>query len=186
MKQILSGINVLHENGFVHRNISLYSILLDYKHRCKLSNFSNAQQLHVRKDHHYDNERSWLREQRTRITTFKTTGHTILNSKGLPGKYGFQSPELLLGADYNPYKADIFSIGIVFFCLCSGRLPFGQVKHTLRDIFHLQDTGCKTIIESYDDAIDLPACAYTLMDMMLSPEASRPSARFALSHTFFA
>lgn len=37
------------------------------------------------------------------------------------------SPEILNGENYDPFKSDVFSLGVVFFLIIYGKMPFDNL-----------------------------------------------------------
>ena len=97
--QILSGLNYLHENNIIHRDIKLENILYDSKTNiAKIGDFGLSRQLD------YD-----LNAQYTDV-----------------GTYPYKPPELLLGLTHYNCSFDIWSAGCVLVEICTGVYLFGQ------------------------------------------------------------
>jgi len=97
--QILSGLNYLHENNIIHRDIKLENILYDIKNKiAKIGDFGLSRQFD------YD-----LSAQYTDV-----------------GTYPYKPPELLLGLNHYTSSLDIWSTGCVLVEICTGAHLFGQ------------------------------------------------------------
>lgn len=98
MRQIAEAVEYLHyEKCIAHRDIKLANILLSSKnHTIKLADFGLS--------NFYDKEKNLLK-----------------TSCGSPC---YSAPEVLVGAKYNPLASDIWSLGVVFYSMIEGCLPF--------------------------------------------------------------
>ena len=97
--QILNGLNYLHENNIIHRDIKLENILYDPKNNiAKIGDFGLSRQFD------YD-----LSVQYTDV-----------------GTYPYKPPELLLGLTHYTSSLDIWSTGCILVEICTGTHLFGQ------------------------------------------------------------
>lgn len=94
LAQIISAVHYLHQHNIVHRDIKPENILLTGQ-QIKLIDFGLSN----------------IYNPRARLKT--------------PcGSPCFAPPEMVCGLDYDPEKSDVWSIGITFFYMLSGYLPF--------------------------------------------------------------
>ena len=94
LSQIISGVNYLHKHNIVHRDIKPENILMTGK-QIKLIDFGLSN----------------IYNPRARLKT--------------PcGSPCFAPPEMVCGLEYDPEKSDVWSIGITFFYMVAGHLPF--------------------------------------------------------------
>lgn len=97
-KQILSGVNYLHENMIIHRDLKLENILYDSDNNvAKIGDFGLSRQF----DYEIDNEYS---------------------NAGTPS---YQPPELILGLTHYSTSFDIWSVGCILVTICTGKHLFG-------------------------------------------------------------
>jgi serine/threonine protein kinase len=97
--QILSGLNYLHENNIIHRDIKLENILYDSKKNIvKIGDFGLSRQFD------YD------------LNTIYTD----------VGTYPYKPPELLLGLTHYSTSFDIWSTGCILVEICIGTHLFGK------------------------------------------------------------
>ena len=105
-KQILTGINYLHNENIAHGNLSPKTILFDSNYNIKITGFNVFglyEEKHYTKDIVKDNK-------------LFINNHYIYVGR-------FNSPEMIKGLDWND-KADIYSLGLIIICLLSHPLKF--------------------------------------------------------------
>eukprot|EP01017_Pseudomicrothorax_dubius_P022661 TRINITY_DN24502_c0_g1_i1.p1 TRINITY_DN24502_c0_g1~~TRINITY_DN24502_c0_g1_i1.p1 ORF type:complete len:206 (-),score=28.15 TRINITY_DN24502_c0_g1_i1:155-772(-) len=94
--QLINGINYLHSNRIIHRDLRLENLFLSNKMELKIGNFKLATKVE------YDGERK----------------------KTICGCLNYIPPEMLLGEDGYSYEADVWSLGIILYTLFIGKTPF--------------------------------------------------------------
>jgi serine/threonine protein kinase len=99
-KEILIGINSVHENNVAHRDLKMENIMLDKDFNIKIADFGFATLLSG------------------------NNGDGILTTP--LGTRAYASPEILSKKPYNGIYSDIFSLGVVLFTLVTCKMPFGQ------------------------------------------------------------
>ena len=97
--QIFQGLNYLHENNIMHRDLKLENIIYDEKKEiCKISDFGLS--------HRFDYD---INTQYTDVGT-------------LP----YKPPEVILGLMHYSTAFDIWSLGCIFVEICTGLKIFGE------------------------------------------------------------
>ncbi len=104
MADVCLGLQALHENGIVHRDIKPGNILLAEDGVPKLCDFGLAKVLGAQ-----------------RIST------SLTSSNDRMGTYGFMAPEQLISSKKVDARADIFSLGAVLYYMLIGTWPGGTV-----------------------------------------------------------
>jgi eukaryotic-like serine/threonine-protein kinase len=94
--QITKGLNAAHKKGIIHRDIKSSNIMLSEDGRIRVMDFGLA---HIH-------------------------GDPMLTKKGsTPGTTAYMSPEQLRGEEVD-FRSDLWSLGIVFYEILTGRPPF--------------------------------------------------------------
>ena len=109
INQLASAVHFLHQRRIAHRDIKLENILLGEGGKVKLCDFGLATQLA---------EGQMLEE--------------------LWGTLPYLAPEILAGTPYDAMAGDMWSLGIVFYVLVTGQLPY--VASTPEAMYHLITT----------------------------------------------
>ncbi|OHT12594.1 CAMK family protein kinase [Tritrichomonas foetus] len=92
MKQLLHALVHIHSMGYVHRDIKPANVLFDDYGRVKLADFGLC-------------------------IKWPTNGEKSSEFLGSPH---FMAPEIFRREPFDPYKADIYSLGVTFYELCGG------------------------------------------------------------------
>jgi serine/threonine protein kinase len=161
-KDITSGLNHLHVNGYIHRDLKPNNCLLhDSGHglRALVSDFGEVQ-----------------------------IGNMVRKSTGATGTISYCAPEVLQREPSGRYgnftpKSDIFSLGMILYFLCFARLPYSNAnaldEDGDEDLDLLRDeiTSWAGLHEERKLRPDLPEKLYTFLRRLLSLDpADRPSA----------
>jgi BR serine/threonine kinase len=93
-REIIYGLEYLHQHGICHRDLKLENILLDSTHHIKIADFGYAR---------------WMKS------------NTVTTSCGSPH---YAAPEVIRGSQYDGRMADVWSVGVILFALLAGKLPF--------------------------------------------------------------
>ncbi len=101
--QLCDALQFAHEEGIVHRDIKPENILIDKRGRVKIADFGLAK----------------LLGKQPNFPTLTGT-HQIM------GTPVYMAPEQMEGTKGVDHRADIFSLGVVFYELLTGELPLGR------------------------------------------------------------
>jgi tRNA A-37 threonylcarbamoyl transferase component Bud32 len=101
--QVCDALQFAHDEGVVHRDIKPENILIDKKGRVKIADFGLAK----------------LLGQDPTIDNLTATNQVM-------GTIRYMSPEQMEGAKDIDHRADIYSLGVVFYELLTGELPLGR------------------------------------------------------------
>jgi serine/threonine protein kinase len=100
--QICDALQYAHDEGIVHRDIKPENILLDKKERVKMADFGIAKLL--------------LR---------RTADYTLTGPWQVMGTLKYMAPEQLENPLEVYHRADIYSLGVMFYEMLTGELPMG-------------------------------------------------------------
>ncbi|GAB1604854.1 testis-specific serine/threonine-protein kinase 2-like [Argonauta hians] len=99
MNELCRGVKYLHDKGISHRDLKLENLLLDEKDSIKITDFGFSK---------------------------KVSGNSL--SQTYCGSKSYAAPEILTGCPYNPFKSDIWAVGIILYILSTGKFPFDKKK----------------------------------------------------------
>ncbi|KAG1451628.1 hypothetical protein G6F55_009088 [Rhizopus delemar] len=120
LKQVALGLNYLHGNELVHRDIKSANLLLDWDTGLvKLADFGVSNHLFNTSDLPKKSTVSLLPFQIPQIHQLKKARHSFV------GTPCWMAPEILLNHDYDT-KVDVWSFGITAIELASGKPPFSE------------------------------------------------------------
>lgn len=101
--QICAALQYAHEEGILHRDIKPENILLDAKGRVKIADFGIAKLFG------------------------EPAAHGLGLTRGLtPGTPHYMAPEQIEHPEDIDHRADIYSLGVVFYEMLTGELPIGR------------------------------------------------------------
>ncbi|MCS7159683.1 MAG: serine/threonine-protein kinase [Gemmatales bacterium] len=117
--QLCDALQYAHEHGVVHRDIKPENVLLDRQGRVKIADFGLA-----------------------KITGKAPAGEAAAVGKGwtltatgqVMGTLHYMAPEQLRGSHNVDHRADIYSVGVVFYELLTGELPIGKFEPPSRKV----------------------------------------------------
>jgi predicted Ser/Thr protein kinase len=101
--QICDALQYAHEEGVVHRDIKPENILLDQRGRVKVADFGLA-----------------------KLVSPGQLDHSLTGTHQVMGTPRYMAPEQLEGTHHVDHRADIYSLGVVFYELLTGELPLGR------------------------------------------------------------
>jgi serine/threonine protein kinase len=109
--RICEALQYAHEEGVVHRDIKPENVLIDKKGRVKIADFGLARILGQERPH----------QRLTRVGDVMGTPH-------------YMAPEQIEHPQQVDHRADIFSLGVVFYELLTGELPLGRFAPPSRKV----------------------------------------------------
>jgi predicted Ser/Thr protein kinase len=101
--QICDALQYAHEEGVVHRDIKPENILLDRRGRVKIADFGLA-----------------------KLLGRDTGNFTLTGSRQVMGTLYYMAPEQMERPLEVDHRADIYSLGVVFYEMLTGQLPIGR------------------------------------------------------------
>lgn len=141
--------------GIAHRDIKVDNIMLDYSNNAKLTDFGFA-----------------------RIAYDPDTGKLNL-SETFCGTLPYYCPQILQKRAYNPFKADVWAMGVVLYGMLNNKFPF-----KFRDLRRMLQTQLNRIWKYREDREDLLSREVRdLISRIFEPdEARRPSMDDVMRH----
>jgi tRNA A-37 threonylcarbamoyl transferase component Bud32 len=101
--QICDALQYAHDEGIVHRDIKPENILIDQRGRVKIADFGLAKLLH-----------------RTPVD------YSLTGTKQVMGTLHYMAPEQVEKPQTVDHRADIYSLGVLFYEMLTGELPLGR------------------------------------------------------------
>ncbi|XP_005091226.2 maternal embryonic leucine zipper kinase [Aplysia californica] len=148
LRQMTSALDHVHKSGLVHRDLKLENFLLDANNNVKLVDFGLSSVCHQ-------------------------SEHPLSTQCGSPV---YAAPELFAGRKYGR-AVDVWSLGVCFYAMLIGRLPFLPSDVTsLAQLYSLIIKGCQI-----PDTLS-PSCQNLLRRMLELHESRRISTEEMLSH----
>jgi hypothetical protein len=100
--QVCDALQYAHDESVVHRDIKPENILLDKRGRVKIADFGLAKLLG------------------------QTSTGPLTHTHQVMGTLGYMAPEQMEGTREVDHRADLYSVGVVFYELLTGELPMGR------------------------------------------------------------
>jgi tRNA A-37 threonylcarbamoyl transferase component Bud32 len=101
--QICDALQFAHDEGIVHRDVKPENVLVDRRGRVKIADFGLAKLLgHTEAD------------------------HTLTGTNQVMGTPHYMAPEQVEDPQHVDHRADIYSLGVVFYEMLTGELPIGR------------------------------------------------------------
>ena len=104
--QLCEALQYAHEHGVVHRDIKPENILLDARGRVKIADFGLA--------------------KLTSLDAGSASPATLTAPRQVMGTPRYMAPEQVDGSPTIDHRADIYSLGLVFYEMLTGELPMGR------------------------------------------------------------
>jgi len=155
-KQICRALQFLKSKRICHLDVSLENVLMDREGNCFLSDFGLAQEVL-----HGSSE--------------------FLGPDYRPGKPKYMAPEIVKGELFNGYEADMYSLGIVLFCMLYGFHPYQSPSYDEPGYVLISCGFTEQLLFSIDD-ISISDEAQDLICNLLCPEAVRYTLEEVLLH----
>ncbi|XP_037039863.1 testis-specific serine/threonine-protein kinase 3-like isoform X2 [Bradysia coprophila] len=115
-KQIVEGLQYLHQNSIAHRDLKCENILITARNNVKLTDFGFSRYITDTESDSKDDYNGY--------------------SETFCGSLLYVAPEIVRGVAYNPYKSDMWSLGVVIFTMLNCKVPFNETHPSI--IYKLQ------------------------------------------------
>ena len=136
--QIATALKYCHDHHIAHRDIKPSNILIDKWGRPKLADFGLCH---------------------------RNTSHDLL--KDFCGSRVFMAPELVNKQRYNPFKTDVWSLGVTFYFMVVGTVPFNTRNHKQRD------KAISMGLYSFPASLEIPRDIIELIRRMMCVDPTR-------------
>lgn len=80
------------------------------------------------------------------------------------GSKSYSAPEVLMGSRYSPFKADVWSLGVIAFVLVTNRMPFNERLPSNKVIVETQHARAYR----YSRRLHIPSACQKAIDTMLT------------------
>lgn len=124
--QVCEALQYAHDEGVVHRDIKPENILVDHRGRVKIADFGLA-----------------------KLVAGSSDDFTLTGTHQIMGTPRYMAPEQMEGSRSVDHRADIYSLGVVFYEMLTGQVPAG----------HFDPPSHKADVDHLLDAIVLKAMA---------------------------
>ncbi|DAZ94069.1 TPA: hypothetical protein N0F65_006656 [Lagenidium giganteum] len=118
-RQLLLGLEYLHENNICHRDLKPENILISDNGVCKIADFGVA---HLFEDEKPMPGQESVDNNKSAAAAADAKRKGYLSSTA--GTYAFMGPETLKGGEFCAYAADVWALGITLYALVFGKVPF--------------------------------------------------------------
>ena len=118
VRQTCEALQFAHEHGVVHRDVKPENILLDARGTVKIADFGLA-----KLGHRVDGGTGESEDGRD-----DSHGWTLTGTRQSMGTPHYMAPEQVTGTRGVDHRADIYSLGVVFYELLTGELPLGRFE----------------------------------------------------------
>jgi len=154
--QICDALQFAHDRGIVHRDVKPENVLLDRDGLVKITDFGLAKLL----DH-------------------RTGEHRITGTGQVMGTVHYMAPEQYRTPDDVDHRADIFSLGVVFYELLTGELPIGRFAPPSANVqvdVRLDEVVLRALEQEPEQRYQRVAQVKTEVDSILSQPAAAAAA----------
>ena len=159
--QICEALQFAHSNGIVHRDIKPENILVDKNGRVRIADFGLA-----------------------KLLANSPEDLTLTHTHQTMGTPRYMAPEQIEGAHQVDHRADIYSLGVVFYELLTGELPLGRFdppSHKVQVDVRLDEVVLRTLEKSpdrrYQQASEIKTEVETIGRNPATPVAPAKSAK---------
>jgi len=131
VRQVCDALQYAHDKGVVHRDIKPENVLLDNHGRVKIADFGLAKLLGL-----------------AETAPGSPAAGSLTGTRQAMGTPHYMAPEQIMGSRSVDHRADIYSLGVVFYELLTGELPLGRFAPPSRKVqvdVRLDDVVLRTL-----------------------------------------
>jgi serine/threonine protein kinase len=188
MMDIAKGLAVLHAENILHRDLKSLNVLLDKNYRAKLSDFGLATLKEEINSVPGEKARPETIEVSSSIVALPSTSVPLVSQnsderEGAVGTLAWMAPELFVEKPQKPpysQKSDIYALGMVFWEIASGEVPYRHVRYDAVIKYHVTE-GSRLSIPK-----DCPKEIATLIERCWAQKPEeRPTAKEVVAYLHF-
>eukprot|EP00475_Leptophrys_vorax_P021643 TRINITY_DN293_c0_g1_i1.p1 TRINITY_DN293_c0_g1~~TRINITY_DN293_c0_g1_i1.p1 ORF type:complete len:310 (-),score=82.73 TRINITY_DN293_c0_g1_i1:36-965(-) len=153
-KQLVLGLQFIHNRGICHLDLSLENLLMDSEGRLKICDFGLAREISK--------------------VPFKCLSR--------PGKPQYMSPEVFACQDFYGERSDMFSLGVILFVILSGFPPFDRPAVSDMRFSYIVNGHLKVLLKRWKLGGVITASAVDLLTKLLCPADQRLNIDEVLNH----
>jgi predicted Ser/Thr protein kinase len=162
VRQVCDALQFAHDKGVVHRDIKPENILLDSQGRVKIADFGLAKLLGL-----------------ADTPAGSPAAGSLTHTRQAMGTPHYMAPEQIVGSRGVDHRADIYSLGVVFYELLTGELPLGRFAPPSRKVHidvRLDDVVLRTLEAEPDERYQRAGDVRTAVDTISSLPPQRAAA----------
>ena len=159
VKQMLKTLHYMHSAGVVHRDLKPENILLDSNYNLKIADFGFAAPI----------------QGKDRSGYLKTQLGTL----------AYMAPEMILGTPYQGNVVDLYSLGVIIFCMYSNHPPFTRAHDSDSHYKQMHSNPAKyweTIEKVKKPGFYSPEYKQFISGMLEQQPSARPSLSDLIGH----
>ena len=160
--QICDALQAAHDEGVVHRDIKPENVLIDKRGRVKITDFGLAKLLGTDTDE-----------------TAIGKPFTLTGTRQVMGTAHYMAPEQMRGSSGVDHRADIYSLGVVFYEMLTGELPIGRFEPPSKKVavdVRLDDVVLRTLESAPERRYQHASDVKTEVDTIVNDDTRRPGA----------
>lgn len=160
--QICDALQVAHDEGVVHRDIKPENVLIDTRGRVKITDFGLAKLLDTASD-----------------ATAAGAPFSLTGSRQVMGTAHYMAPEQIQSSSGVDHRADIYSLGVVFYEMLTGELPIGRFEPPSSKVHidvRLDDVVLRTLEAAPDRRYQHASEVKTEVETIVNDDTARPAA----------
>ncbi|HJT34763.1 MAG TPA: serine/threonine-protein kinase [Pirellulales bacterium] len=161
--QICEALQFAHDEGIVHRDVKPENILLDKRGRVKIADFGLA-----------------------KLLGLSAHGATLTRIEQVMGTPLYMAPEQMQASHAVDHRADIYSLGVVFYEMLTGELPLGRFappSHKVQVDVRLDEVVLRTLEREPDRRYQHASDVKTEVESIVASPAATAASATGAAHT---
>ncbi|KAK8841835.1 hypothetical protein M9Y10_026786 [Tritrichomonas musculus] len=175
MKKLTEALFFCHSKGIAHRDIKPSNVLIDAYGRPKLIDFGICEILYS--NHIGHNANPTNHEDNDDYYSARKKG-SVKKIEKFFGSTPYLAPEVILKESYDPFSADVWSLGVSFYEIATGSLPWDRFPEKMRE-----DAICQSMV-IFPNSTSKPIQTLIMSMMRVDPK-HRPTIKSILRCSLF-